>query len=138
MAEPVAVVFVSWGYWVADCPRPDCGTSQHFGQAEHTGHVGGLTLTGFTCPNCGLVCRAQWPSNAADIWRVLEQRPMRNTRNWHPGETVHDLFVENLSHGLVGPDELRERDAVMVLNDRLTAAGRALTPASYSLPEIGR
>lgn len=108
--ELTAAVFVSWGLWVADCPRPDCRGAEHFGHAPITGVVGGLTQTGFRCARCSLVCRAAWPANAEDIWHLLAQRPVVETRSWALGETLEDLITENAAHGIlppgIGPDGL--------------------------------
>lgn len=129
MSEPVAKVFVSWGLWVADCPRDGCRGSEHFGHAPITGHVGGLTQVGFRCARCGLVCPSQWPPNAADIWRILAQRPLDETRSWALGEPLDHLIAENVAHGLIAPETLRELGGVALLDDRLGDAARALVPA---------
>jgi len=98
-----ARAYVSWGLWVARCPRPDCLNSEHFGHAPITGAVGGLTSSGFRCARCGLVCRAEWPENAEDIWFVLSLRPVINTRNWELHESLEQLLVENAEHGILPP-----------------------------------
>lgn len=100
MDELVARAYVSWGLWVADCPRPDCLGAEHYGHAPVTGVVGGLTDVGFRCASCGGIYRAEWPPNADDIWHVLSMRPMPNTRNWMLGEELRDLVVENVAHGI--------------------------------------
>lgn len=105
MTDLAAVAYVSWGIWVAQCPRPDCLGSEHYGHAPITGHVGGLTSQGFRCNRCGLVCRSVWPDNLSDIEWVLSQRPLPETRNWLPGETLDELLGENIGHG-IAPDEL--------------------------------
>lgn len=129
MSELRAVVYVSWGYWVADCPFPDCGAGQHYGADANTGIVGGLTLSSFTCPHCGTFCAADWPAEAEDIWRLLSVRPLKKTRNWFPGEDLGNLIVENITHGLVDVDELTP--GPLVDHGRLTHRGLALaaTPA---------
>lgn len=111
----IATAYVSWGLWVAKCPRPDCLNSEHYGHAPVTGHVGGLTAVGFRCNVCGLVCASEWPANAAEIEWALAQRPMVNTRNWAPPETLDDLIAENIEHGLVPPG-LTE-DSPLVISD---------------------
>lgn len=103
MTELRAVAYVSLGTWVARCPRPWCVHADHYGPGPNTGRVGGLTKTHFHCLRCGLTCDAEWPPNAADIEFLLAQRPMYETRNWLPGETVDDLLVENVVHGLIDP-----------------------------------
>lgn len=108
MDELVAVAFHNWGVWVASCPRPGCQ------EAERLGH--GLTGTVFTCSGCGLRCRAQWPPNLADIEAVLSLRPAEETRNWLPGETIADLHVENLEHGIFDPRML-DPEVVLAVPD---------------------
>lgn len=99
-----ATVYLSWGKWVARCPRPGCGNAEALGGCDD-GTVGGLTETGFTCrtshDGCGLVCRARWPRNRVDIERLVMPRPAKSTRSWLPGETLGDLLAENMDHGLV-------------------------------------
>lgn len=99
-----AIARVNWGRWLADCPRPFCANAEHFG-ANRAGHVGGLTPRGFTCSECGLQCPVQWPPNVDDITFILGLRPVPATRNWQPPETIHDLFAENLKHGIMPPTE---------------------------------
>lgn len=135
MSDLRAVVYVSWGLWVADCPRPDCRGAEHFGHAPITGAVGGLTQLGFACARCGLVCPAAWPANAEDIWRLLQQRPHEETRNWMPGEELANLVAENIAHGLVDLDAIEP--GLLVDGDRLTSTGHALAAAPASRFAIG-
>jgi hypothetical protein len=113
-----ATAYVSWGLWVADCPRPDCLGAEHSGHAPITGKVGGLTSVGFHCSRCGLICVSEWPPNATDIEWVLAQRPEPATRNWRPPEGLDDLLRENIEHGIV-PAGLGEGEAIHVVNDRV-------------------
>lgn len=127
--DQTVVAYVSWGLWVANCPDPDCLGAEHFGHAPITGRVGGLTAVGFRCARCALVCRSQWPANAADIEWVLAQRPRPETRNWLPHETLEDLLVENIVHGIV-PEQLAT-GPMQILDGRiqgieLAAPGRRL------------
>jgi hypothetical protein len=101
--EPIARAYVSLGVWVARCPRPWCVHADHYGPGPNTGRVGGLTTTTFHCMWCGLTCAAEWPANAEDLWAVLMQRPMPETRNWELGETLELLLAENVMHGLLPP-----------------------------------
>lgn len=126
MTELRALAYVSWGRWVADCPRPGCTNAEHFGRDKNTGHVGGLTGVTFVCGTagngCGLRCRADWPQNVADIERLLMMRPVVATRNWHPGEDLHGLAAENLQHGAIaGLDELEGGVMLRIEGDRITA-----------------
>jgi hypothetical protein len=124
MTELRAVVFHSWGTWVALCPRPWCVHADHYGPGPNTGRLGGLGRDTFTCLRCGLVCPADWPHNRADIETVLAQRPMRETRNWLPGETLVGLVAENAAHGLIEPTGLT--GGMLSLDDNLTDLGRLL------------
>ena len=133
MSEHVAEVFVSWGMWVAECPRDGCLGSEHLGHAPVTGHVGGLTAVGFKCGRCGLVCRSSWPDNAEDIWYLLSQRPAVETRSWRPPETLADLLVENALHGIVAA-EIAGGRGVTIVEDRF--ADRQLA-AAVRRQEIG-
>ena len=100
---PVAVVFMSWGRWVARCPRPACHNAEHFGPSTD-GTPGGLA-GGFRCRSeaggCGLVCEARWPAQVEEIEWLLMQRPVPSTRNWQPGEDLSALLAENIQHGIV-------------------------------------
>lgn len=106
----VAVVHMAMGRWAARCPRPGCANAECFGRCDD-GSFGGLVDDGtFRCRpdkgGCGLICRAQWPPNVADLERVLLARPVPTSRNWQPGETVADLVAENIDNGLVPSDLL--------------------------------
>lgn len=96
-------VFMSWGRWVAKCPRPGCHSAEQFGKCDD-GTVGGLTGTSYTCRQshngCGVQCGVEWPPNVEDIEYLTRARPVA-ARNWFPGETVHDLLAENVSNHLV-------------------------------------
>lgn len=108
MAEPVAVVYISWGIWVAKCPADGCPNAEHFGRDFDSGHFGGLTMDTFTCGHCGMTCTAVWPDPrvAADAVRLLAMRPVPATRSWLPGELAEDLLAENVAHGLIADTEL--------------------------------
>lgn len=129
MAELQAIAYVSLGTWVAKCPRPWCIHADHAGPGPNTGRVGGLTESTFTCLYCGLVCDTVWPDNADDIVRVLKQRPQVETRNWLPGETIEDLLMENVTHGLIHPLEIPR--GLLALDGRLsTPVRRAIANAN--------
>ncbi|KKL51323.1 hypothetical protein LCGC14_2296620, partial [marine sediment metagenome] len=80
-------VYVNHGRWVVDCPTEYCGGAS-------------IAETVFVCDNCKRVTKVVWPDNRTDIDRVLNVRPVPQTRNWIPGETVDDLERENVSYGL--------------------------------------
>lgn len=108
-----AVVFMNQGLWVARCPRPLCTNAERFGRCAD-GSVGGLTGSSFWCRDvdglggCGLRCPADWPSNIEKIEQMVLCRPVPASRNWEPGETLHDLLAENIGNGIVplSPAEL--------------------------------
>lgn len=124
MAELRAVAYVSLGVWVAQCPRPWCVNADHYGPGPTTGRIGGLTDDAFHCMRCGLVCPAVWPENRVDIQQVLNQRPMFETRNWLPEETVFDLIAENAAHGLLDADSIG--GGVIAVGNHLTDLGRQI------------
>lgn len=89
---------VSGSCWIADCPNPDCA---------------GAEFVNFTDPRffCCACRNASWnhqplpvqlPTDKmrAQIETVLLERPLPDTRNWAPGETIADLKRENREHGL--------------------------------------
>lgn len=96
-------VFMSWGKWVAKCPRPGCHNAEQFGKCDDA-TVGGLTGRAFYCREshggCGFECGADWPPNVDDIEFMTRARP-KGARNWFPGETVNDLLRENVDHYLM-------------------------------------
>ena len=82
-----ALVYHNHGRWVADCPADQCSEA-------HTVTPG----DGFVCVNCGATSKLKWPLNMEQIDRVLSTRPVPETRNWLPGETVTGLERENVEH----------------------------------------
>lgn len=95
---------VNWGRWVVDCPV--CPDALMMGPGTRL----------FQCWECGAEADVVWPVNTAGIDRMLALRPMPNTRNWQPGETLHDLAVENLLHG-IGPALPGEE--LLIVGDRI-------------------
>jgi hypothetical protein len=84
---------VNWSRWVANCPNPYCYNAEQLepGQLD------------FRCTLCNVHSAVVWPPNGADIAYLLAMRPDFTTRNWLPGESLHDLLEENLAHGIVPP-----------------------------------
>jgi hypothetical protein len=99
----VAVAYLNHGRWVADCPRPGCANAEMAG-LDGKGHPGGLG-DWFRCRpeegGCGLRCEVIWPGNVEDIEALVIPRPLPATRNWNPGQSLHELLAENLEHGVV-------------------------------------
>jgi hypothetical protein len=52
--------------------------------------------------------RVEFPADREQIEAVLSARPLTQTRNWRPHETVDDLAAENRQHG-IGVPELQGR-----------------------------
>jgi hypothetical protein len=121
---PPLPVFLSWGKWVAKCPRPGCFNAEQFGPTGQ-GDVGGLTGESFWCREmfggCGLRCPVAWPGNVDSIEFMVRSRPVA-ARNWLPGETVEDLLRENLEHGLMPRNEMN------ILDGRVEVLGEIDAP----------
>ena len=107
--EYQAVAYLNHGMWVAMCPRPSCNNAEKRGKCDD-GTTGGLDSERFICRvshgGCGLACGVVWPPEIAQIERLVMVRPIVTTRNWVPGETLHDLLHENAMHGFVPSDSL--------------------------------
>lgn len=83
-----------------------------------------------------------WPPNVDDIAFVLSLRPVPETRNWAPGETLHDLLEENFRHGvaLPAPTAIDDRPGqaetlLEVVGERIV--GGLVLPAGHNLTMIG-
>lgn len=117
----MAYARVNWGRWVVDCQNPFCGSALMLRPG----------VPAFECWDCGTEQGVSWPSNWNDIQRLLLPRAPK-FRNWHPGETLHDLFMENIEHGAYNPMlELAEETTPLMLitGDRITLD---------ATPQIGR
>ncbi len=81
------IAYLNHGRWVVDCPDPDCA---------------GASIAGdlFVCENCKRVAPVEWPEYKTLIDATTSLRPVPETRNWQPGETIDDLRRENAAHGL--------------------------------------
>jgi len=84
--------YANWGRWVARCGRKPCPRAVQLQRL--TPH--------FECDFCGAVTEVLWPSldMITGVERLLMMRPVPSTRNWLPGETLHDLMFENGAHGI--------------------------------------
>lgn len=91
----VALAYVNRGRWVASCPFL-CGGA-HI--AEGDAFLCGLCVNGGSDQPVALV----WPEPAErrEIERLLAPRP-QVAQNWETGETIDDLAVENVQHGMFG------------------------------------
>jgi hypothetical protein len=103
MAVPVLIhrhhgavsAYINHGRWVADCGYEHCRNAL---QLEY-GDPGFLCLGS---GGCGRAFDVVWPSPemARTIVGILVHRPAVYTRNWLPGETLTELMIENITHGV--------------------------------------
>jgi hypothetical protein len=104
--RPVMAARANWGRWICDCPACPAALTLQPGTPE------------FVCWECGSRAEILWPSEdmARGVERLLMMRPLEQHRNWEPGETLHDLLAENVTHG-IGPTE--EGQQLMIVGDRI-------------------
>lgn len=117
----IAYAYVYAGEWVADCPRPDCYSTEFmFNPVDASRPAGPMNprisrKPLFSCVNCGQVAPVIWPAQETqdEIMHVLAQRPVPQTRHWYPknhpvavaariphGQSPDDLRQENHDHGV--------------------------------------
>lgn len=85
--------YANWGRWVCDCPK--CNSAElvkEFGRPPR--------IQSFRCTECGFAETLALPDDPDAIEAVLVKRPKRDNRNWRPGETLADLILENVVHGV--------------------------------------
>jgi len=112
---------LNWSRWIARCPAPYCRGAA----ALDYGQTTAVCLE----PWCGAVADVVWPANLPDIEYLVALRPDPTTRNWEPGETIHDLLADNMLHGIVPPGPLDGGPLLALLGDRIVG-GTAL-PAGF-------
>lgn len=99
--------YANWSRWVARCGL--CPSAEQLQPCTPY----------FECVECGTVTEVIWPSEemVAGVERLLMMRPDPSTRNWVPGETLHNLMWENGEHGLLSnpPPDVK---LLMVLEDQ--------------------
>lgn len=88
---------VNWSRWIADCSNPHCRDAMMLPPGT----------PGMRCKDCGAISEVVWPPDVEAITVVLARRPAEWNRNWAPPETVADLILENLEHGIL-PANLEE------------------------------
>lgn len=112
----IATAYVYTGEWVADCPRPDCYSTEFlFNPADPAKPASPanprvLPKPLFSCSNCGQMGVIGWPPQAlmVEIMHVLSQRPVPQTRHWYPQD--HPVAVRSrIPHGQ-SPDDLRQEN----------------------------
>lgn len=101
-SEDQPPVFISGGKWLVRC---ECGNAPSV-------HPEWLVSR---CFECGAIYRGlALPVNADRIEAVLALRPRPSNRAWSGSETVEDLVVENVLHGVKVPDSERALDAIPI------------------------
>lgn len=117
--RPVVSAEANWGRWIVRCLI--CADALKLAPRTPL----------FQCWTCGLEAEVLWPVNTAAIERLLMMRPLEQTRNWLPGETLTDLLEENVLHG-VGLTQ--PGDEIQIVGDRIITD---TLPASRALRQIG-
>lgn len=87
-----------------------------------------------TCWDCGTDVEVIWPPETVvqGVERLLSLRPDVSTRNWWPGETLHDLLADNMAHGVIAPDS--DGPIMAIVGDRIELD---TLPASRTREAIG-
>ncbi len=99
-----AIAYVNFGRWVADCPAAPC-------RHPMTGERG--VGAEYVAPSLPFMCQWCWNADIGDRFREVDfpvdqqalegelvKRVEPDNRNWTPGETVADLQIENIAHGV--------------------------------------
>lgn len=108
---PKLPVRANWGRWIVECPV--CPSALLLQPDDST----------FQCWDCGAAGDTEWPEESMreGVERLLSMRPNEITRNWEPGETLHDLMKENAYHGLFSglPEGIPGRTLLAVTDNRI-------------------
>lgn len=107
----VAYAEANWGRWIARCPSRHCQSALQLSRFQPV----------FRCWECGIAADVMWPSFAEDVETLLMMRRDPTTRNWLPGEDLHDLLTENLERGVLPLPELdgRSRPVLSIVDDHI-------------------
>lgn len=92
--DGVVYAEANWGRWVGRCPARFCFSAMQLQRGQPA----------FRCADCGTGADVVWPPFAEDAETLLMMRPDPTTRNWVPGEDLHDLLHENILHGIMPPE----------------------------------
>jgi hypothetical protein len=97
----MARAYANQGRWVADCPRPYCGSAELLVPWQPV----------VRCRACHAEAPCEWPENAEGITTVLAARGNPGWMNWFPaghplalaagcphGQSVADLLAEDDEH----------------------------------------
>lgn len=89
------IAYINASRWMVDCICSSPGSSAPPANSVHPD----WSLA--CCLHCGR-CRVNIviPADRADIEAALNLRPLEETRNWKPPDTLADLLADNTAHGL--------------------------------------
>ncbi len=90
--------YYNHGRWVVECPASDCRAALR-APAILCDCQDEMVCDHPQIP-CGTRFRTVMPAGVSEIQRLLDLRPKRENRNWTPDETVEDLKLENVTHGV--------------------------------------
>jgi hypothetical protein len=102
----MSYAYVNHGRWVAHCETDGCSGAEMVwpGGAVReleSGRKYGISRQGVLhCGNCGQTSQVSFPAERPQITRILNRRPVPETRNWYPGETAEGLAAENAEKGV--------------------------------------
>jgi hypothetical protein len=102
-------VEANWGRWIVRCPRPWCASAMQVWPGDRW----------TACKDCEApIPDLVWPADPEAVEALLMARPAVESRNWLPGESLKDLLVDNVRHGLMPPPG----DSLMLtVGDRVVA-----------------
>lgn len=87
-------VRVNWGRWIVDCDSPFCLSAVQVHPGQDWAH----------CRDCNrTIANLIWPEDPEAIEVILCMRPDEEVRNWVWPETINDLVMENVVHGIFPP-----------------------------------
>lgn len=81
------MVYANRGRWIAEC---ECRSATQVQPDAKR----------WRCLECGARYTLLWPGRRGEIEAALRVRRIVN-QNWLPTETVEDLLIENIEHGLM-------------------------------------
>lgn len=112
----VAQAYANNGRWIADCPRPFCGSAVLLVPWQPQVH----------CSACHAEAACEWPDDAQDITTVLAARGNPAWMNWFP--LGHDLALRHgCPHGQSVADLLAEDDEHATELAEWASFGQAVT-----------
>lgn len=137
----------NWDKWLVDCAHCTSGLKP----GVHLYEDGRLVRyavewgdTSMICWDCGQVTEnIAWPPDPGAIEVILFMRPDEQNRNWWPGETLAELLLENITHGIMPPaDAIEDGRPLMTTMNEVVVGGSlvSLMPefaAARRLFEIG-